>query len=137
VQVPSMERARALSRATKPSAASISRGSSISVSTITWKFPSPTWPTIGATSPVRAISSSVSRTHSASREIEAAEGFVARLNARALSMDGTCTGEHGIGQGKMAFLPQEAGHGIEIMRAIKQALDPLGIMNPGKVIAAK
>jgi D-lactate dehydrogenase (cytochrome) len=71
------------------------------------------------------------------REIEAAEGFVARLNARALSMDGTCTGEHGIGQGKMAFLPQEAGHGIEIMRAIKQALDPLGIMNPGKVIAAK
>jgi len=66
------------------------------------------------------------------REIEAAEEFVARLNMRAISMDGTCTGEHGVGQGKMTFLDIEAGPGIDYMRAIKQALDPKGIMNPGK-----
>lgn len=70
------------------------------------------------------------------REIEAAEAFVARLNLRAISMEGTCTGEHGIGQGKMAFLPQELGHGVDIMRSIKTALDPLGIMNPGKIFRA-
>ena len=69
-------------------------------------------------------------------QIEATEAFVARLNQRAVAMDGTCTGEHGIGQGKVAFLPGEMGAGIEVMRAIKQALDPDNIMNPGKILAA-
>ena len=68
-------------------------------------------------------------------EIERAQAFVARLNARALAMDGTCTGEHGIGQGKMRYLEQEHGAGVEIMRSIKQTLDPQGIMNPGKILA--
>ena len=66
-------------------------------------------------------------------EIAGAEAFVARLNARALAMDGTCTGEHGIGQGKMAFLERELGAGVDVMRAVKQALDPHNIMNPGKI----
>ena len=68
-----------------------------------------------------------------SAEIAAAEGFVARLNARALSMDGTCTGEHGIGQGKRGFLREELGEAVDVMMAVKQALDPLGILNPGKL----
>jgi D-lactate dehydrogenase (cytochrome) len=67
------------------------------------------------------------------KEIDEAEAFVARLNVRAIGMGGTCTGEHGIGQGKMAFMEREHGHGVEVMRAIKRALDPHGIMNPGKV----
>jgi D-lactate dehydrogenase (cytochrome) len=68
------------------------------------------------------------------QEITAAENFVARLNARALGMEGTCTGEHGIGQGKRGFLHEELGEAVDVMRAVKVALDPLGIMNPGKVV---
>lgn len=69
-----------------------------------------------------------------SGEIEAAEEFVTRLNARAIAMEGTCTGEHGVGQGKMGFLRQEIGDGVDFMQAIKQALDPNDIMNPGKIL---
>lgn len=58
-----------------------------------------------------------------------------RMIVRALSLDGTCTGEHGIGEGKMAFLEAEHGEGIAVMRAIKQALDPLNILNPGKMFS--
>lgn len=51
-----------------------------------------------------------------------------------LEMNGTCTGEHGIGQGKRELLVQEIGEtGIQVMKQIKQTLDPKGIMNPAKV----
>ena len=56
-----------------------------------------------------------------------------RLVARALALDGTCTGEHGIGVGKPGFLVQEHGEAVEVMRTIKQAIDPHNLMNPGKI----
>ncbi|TPW29544.1 FAD-binding oxidoreductase [Pararhizobium mangrovi] len=68
-------------------------------------------------------------------EIDRVEEFVRRLNSRALSMDGTCTGEHGIGQGKQRFLVEELGDALQPMRQIKRALDPNGILNPGKIFA--
>ena len=67
------------------------------------------------------------------KEIAGAEDFVARLNERALRYDGTCTGEHGIGQGKAPYLPAELGGSVEMMQHIKRALDPDNIMNPGKL----
>ena len=67
-------------------------------------------------------------------EVERAKAFLERLVDRALAMDGTCTGEHGIGQGKMKYLPTEHGEpALAAMRALKRALDPLDIMNPGKI----
>jgi D-lactate dehydrogenase (cytochrome) len=68
-------------------------------------------------------------------DVARAEGFHARLVARALEHEGTCTGEHGVGYGKMPFLVAEHGEAaVEMMRAIKRALDPDGIFNPGKVV---
>ncbi|WP_448951750.1 FAD-binding oxidoreductase [Labrys neptuniae] len=68
------------------------------------------------------------------REVAACEGFLERLVERALAMEGTCTGEHGVGQGKRKYLKAEHGEQtLAAMRAIKQALDPAGIMNPGKI----
>jgi D-lactate dehydrogenase (cytochrome) len=58
-----------------------------------------------------------------------------RMSLRAIEMDGTCTGEHGVGQGKTGYLDRELGHGVDVMRAIKKAIDPKGIMNPGKIFA--
>ncbi len=68
------------------------------------------------------------------KEREQAEALNDALVARALRLDGTCSGEHGIGLHKMDFLVAEAGDGaVAMMRAIKQALDPLNILNPGKI----
>lgn len=67
-------------------------------------------------------------------ELEEAGRFAERTVQRALSMSGTCTGEHGIGQGKMKHMAAEHGEALEIMRTIKRALDPDNRMNPGKVL---
>lgn len=67
-------------------------------------------------------------------EIAKAEEFVGWLNDLAISMEGTCTGEHGIGQGKRPYLQKELGAATRYMAAIKSALDPDSIMNPGKII---
>jgi D-lactate dehydrogenase (cytochrome) len=64
-----------------------------------------------------------------------ATAFVSWLNDLAISMDGTCTGEHGIGQGKRPYLVKELGEGaVDVMSAIKRALDPDNILNPGKIL---
>jgi D-lactate dehydrogenase (cytochrome) len=68
-------------------------------------------------------------------EIASCEAFIERLVARALAMEGTCTGEHGVGLGKRKFMLAEHGAaGLVAMRAIKAALDPKGILNPGKIL---
>jgi D-lactate dehydrogenase (cytochrome) len=67
-------------------------------------------------------------------EIAEASRLNDRMVTRALAMEGTCTGEHGIGYGKMDFLLAEHGEAISVMRSIKQALDPDNILNPGKII---
>jgi D-lactate dehydrogenase (cytochrome) len=61
------------------------------------------------------------------------EGVNERMVFRAIQMGGTCTGEHGIGSGKIAFLEREHGEAVEVMRQLKAALDPQGIFNPGKI----
>ncbi|WP_346915438.1 FAD-linked oxidase C-terminal domain-containing protein [uncultured Roseibium sp.] len=68
-----------------------------------------------------------------SEEMARCHAAVDRLNERAIAMDGTCTGEHGIGQGKRRFMEQEHGSAVALMREVKQAVDPGGIMNPGKI----
>jgi D-lactate dehydrogenase (cytochrome) len=69
------------------------------------------------------------------QEVANAKEFIERLAKRAIAMEGTCTGEHGVGQGKTKYL--EAEHGLaalNVMRSIKQALDPNNLMNPGKIL---
>jgi D-lactate dehydrogenase (cytochrome) len=70
----------------------------------------------------------------APEEIAQATQFNERLVMRALAMDGTCTGEHGVGYGKVDFLAAEHGEGVALMRTLKQAFDPQNIMNPGKIV---
>lgn len=67
-------------------------------------------------------------------EMHRAEALNDRMVQRALDMDGTCTGEHGVGYGKIDYLEAEHGEAISVMRNIKRALDPKNIMNPGKII---
>ncbi len=67
-------------------------------------------------------------------EMAKAEGVNERMVMRALSMGGTCTGEHGVGTGKMRFLQAEHGEALAVMRQLKVALDPDNIMNPGKIL---
>ena len=67
-------------------------------------------------------------------QIDMAEEINERMVNRAIALGGTCTGEHGVGVGKMAFLVAEQGDAIGIMRTIKKALDPDNIMNPGKIL---
>ncbi len=69
-------------------------------------------------------------------EMKRAEAFNDRLVKRALDMGGTCTGEHGVGYGKMHLLEMEHPDLLPAMRAIKRALDPRGLLNPGKIVAA-
>jgi len=66
-------------------------------------------------------------------EVARAKALHARMVARAIAMEGTCTGEHGIGIGKIGFLSDELGETVDVMRSIKAALDPKGLMNPGKI----
>ncbi|HZP71104.1 MAG TPA: FAD-linked oxidase C-terminal domain-containing protein [Pseudolabrys sp.] len=69
-------------------------------------------------------------------EVRRAKALSERLVERALAMDGTCTGEHGVGQGKMKYLVAEHGAAaLAVMASIKRALDPQNIMNPGKIVA--
>jgi D-lactate dehydrogenase (cytochrome) len=69
-------------------------------------------------------------------EVKRAKALSERLVERALAMDGTCTGEHGVGQGKMKYLLKEHGPAaLAAMAAIKKALDPQNLMNPGKIVA--
>ena len=70
-----------------------------------------------------------------SQQVEAVESFNERLVERALRMEGTCTGEHGVGTGKMKYLEAEHGPGVGVMSAIKRTLDPRNILNPGKIVA--
>jgi D-lactate dehydrogenase (cytochrome) len=67
-------------------------------------------------------------------EMARAKDLNERLVMRGLAMDGTCTGEHGVGYGKIDFLVAEHGEAVSVMRTLKTALDPLGIMNPGKIV---
>jgi len=68
-------------------------------------------------------------------EVARARQFHERLVERAIAMDGTCTGEHGVGQGKIKYLEAEHGKAaVEVMRSLKRALDPDDIFNPGKIV---
>jgi D-lactate dehydrogenase (cytochrome) len=69
------------------------------------------------------------------QEVARAERFVSGRNDRAITLGGTCTGEHGIGQGKRPYLLKELGNAVPVMAAIKRALDPDDIMNPGKIMS--
>ena len=67
-------------------------------------------------------------------QYKVAQGIVDRMVRRALELDGTCTGEHGVGLGKRKYLYEELGEStVEFMKTIKRTIDPLNLFNPGKV----
>ena len=66
-------------------------------------------------------------------ELKKLDSFLTRISERAIRMDGTCTGEHGIGQGKRKYMLKELGNAVDVMKQIKHAFDPKKIMNPGKL----
>jgi D-lactate dehydrogenase (cytochrome) len=68
-------------------------------------------------------------------EVARAEALARRVGERAIRLGGTCTGEHGVGAHKRGLLDLEHGAGVALMRSVKQALDPRGIMNPGKMLS--
>jgi D-lactate dehydrogenase (cytochrome) len=72
---------------------------------------------------------------SSGAELAEANRLNERMVLRALAMGGTCSGEHGVGVGKMKYLEAEHGRALDVMRAIKRALDPDDRMNPGKMIS--
>jgi D-lactate dehydrogenase (cytochrome) len=71
--------------------------------------------------------------HDEPEEVAKAAALHQRMVRRALEMEGTCTGEHGIGLGKMEFLREEHGNAVDSMKLVKQALDPNNLFNPGKI----
>src|SRR5688572_13948072 len=68
-------------------------------------------------------------------ELEEAKALNVRVVKRALAMEGTCTGEHGIGIGKQSYLIEELGEAVDLMRDLKRAFDPENLLNPGKIVA--
>lgn len=68
------------------------------------------------------------------REVSTAKALAERMAERSLRLGGTITGEHGVGFGKLGLMPAEHGAALGVMGAVKRALDPLGLMNPGKVV---
>jgi D-lactate dehydrogenase (cytochrome) len=67
-------------------------------------------------------------------ELSQVKAFVAHLNDVALRLGGTVSGEHGVGVGKQAYMQAEHGPALDVMRSVKSALDPKGILNPGKLL---
>jgi D-lactate dehydrogenase (cytochrome) len=68
-------------------------------------------------------------------DVDEAKAFNVRVVKRALAMEGTCTGEHGIGIGKQSYLAEELGDAVDLMRDLKRTFDPENLMNPGKIVA--
>ena len=66
-------------------------------------------------------------------ELDKLDNFLLRISERAIRMDGTCTGEHGVGQGKRKYMLKELGNAVNVMKSVKEAFDPHKIMNPGKL----
>ncbi len=66
-------------------------------------------------------------------ELDKLDDFLIRISERAIRMDGTCTGEHGVGQGKRKYMLKELGNAVNVMKSVKEAFDPNKIMNPGKL----